>query len=380
VTALYRQVYSRIRADIESHVLPVGERLPIEAQLAAQHRVSAITIKRALGMLRDDGLITRRPRLGTVVVADTVDRQPLPPPRPTFPAIGMVLTNFDDTFGTALLRGILDSAHGHAEVSVHRSDGRIELEDEIIRGLVQRGVEGMILEPTSSQYVSPAVLEMISRQFPVTIVDRALEGVPVSTVSSDHVDGARLLTQHLFDAGHTRIGLVRPMGSVSTLEDRHRGFILAHATHSVPHDQQSVFSAVESTGPSSQTSIDTDVARLREYVASQPQLTAFVACEYNIALMLVEACRLEGLAVPADRSVVCFDHPDLAFDLAHFRFTHARQPQAELGRLALRQTLAQLEAIDRIGKHVLPMTLVEGQSVRRLTTASRGGARGRRSH
>lgn len=44
-----------------------GSTLPTEHELAAMHGVSRITARRALNELADAGLVTRRPRIGTVV-------------------------------------------------------------------------------------------------------------------------------------------------------------------------------------------------------------------------------------------------------------------------------------------------------------------------
>lgn len=368
--ALYRQIYEQLRADIEQGKVAVGQRLPTEAELAGQNDVSTITVKRALDLLREDGLIVRRPRLGTFVITDQVV-DAAGPAAPARPSIGAVLTNFDDTFGTQMLLGMLESTDGRADLSVHRSFGDPDTEDRLIRDLVARGAQGIILEPGSSEYVAPAILELITRRFPLTIVDRLLDRVPVSTVCSDNMAGARQLTEHLFDRGHERIGFVSPPGPISSLAERRSGYILAHATRSVPHDESTEFAEVRSTRPSSTTSMETDIDALRAYLRHHSELTAFVACEYNIALMITEACRREGLSVPDDRSVVCFDHPDLSFDLAAFRYTHMQQQQAQLGAQALRQTLAQLDEPAGIGKHVLPMTLVEGVSTKRRRRSSR---------
>ncbi|WP_261574104.1 GntR family transcriptional regulator [Frankia gtarii] len=48
---------------------PVGSRLPTEEQLCATHGLARETVRRALRRLEDLGMITRRPGLGTTVLA-----------------------------------------------------------------------------------------------------------------------------------------------------------------------------------------------------------------------------------------------------------------------------------------------------------------------
>ncbi len=368
MAALYQQLYERLRTDIEQGRFEVGERLPTEVELARTEDVSTITVKKALDLLRQDGMIVRRPRLGTFVTRqapEAVAPEPVPPSA-ALPLVGAVLTNFDDTFGTHLLGSLLDTAAGSANLVPRRSHGRADVEEQLIRELVASGIQALVLEPSSSEYVAPAVLELITARFPLVIVDRVLDRFPVSTVSSDNPAAARALTEHLFDLGHRAIGFVSAPAHVSTLDERLQGFLMAHATFDVPHDEAATFSEVRSTQPSLDGDLHTDVANLEQFVASRPGLTAFVVTEYNIALLVLEACRRQGLRVPEDRSIVCFDHPDLTFDLSAFRFTHAHQDQEQMGRVALEQALRQIGEPQQIVKESLPVRVVEGASTTRI--------------
>jgi GntR family transcriptional regulator len=63
--------YLLIKERIASGVLPAGGRLPSEPDLAAQHGLSRVTVRRALDGLARDGLITRQPGAGTFVSGRT---------------------------------------------------------------------------------------------------------------------------------------------------------------------------------------------------------------------------------------------------------------------------------------------------------------------
>lgn len=64
---LYEQLYRAVRADIMSGVLAGGERLPSKRQLAANLRVSQITVETAYGQLLAEGYIASEPRRGYFV-------------------------------------------------------------------------------------------------------------------------------------------------------------------------------------------------------------------------------------------------------------------------------------------------------------------------
>lgn len=67
--ALYRQVADKLLAKIDSGHIGIGEALPPEPQLAQQYAVSRHTMREALRILRELGVVDRRPGAGTVVKA-----------------------------------------------------------------------------------------------------------------------------------------------------------------------------------------------------------------------------------------------------------------------------------------------------------------------
>jgi len=66
------KVLFALRADIQSGRYKLGGRLPIEVELATLFDTSRPTLRQALGTLAAEGLIVRRPRTGSVVVATHV--------------------------------------------------------------------------------------------------------------------------------------------------------------------------------------------------------------------------------------------------------------------------------------------------------------------
>jgi len=363
--ALYRRVYEELREAIHTGEFGVGDRFPSESEFTGRFDVSVITLKRALDLLRDDGYILRRPRLGTFVISAVATSTPFST-APRQPLIGCVVTDFDDTFGTRVLGGLLDASNGAVNLLVKRSLGEGELEDDMVRALIQGGVRGLILQPSSSEYVPAAVLELVTQSFPVVILDRVFDGVPVSSVCSDNVAAGRLAADYLLDLGHEHVGLVTSASHVSTVADRLDGFVDAHATRHVPHDPRYEYRGVRSTTPGSKVSPDDDIAELEKFLTANAALTGLVATEYNIAVLLREAARRTNRAVPADLAIVCFDHPDAFYDRAQFRFTHIRQDQASMGREAVRMIIDQLQGPGTVQTSSLVVKLVVGDSTRVL--------------
>src|SRR5215207_7272651 len=63
----YQQIADRLREQILAGALPSGQRLPTEGELAREHAASRITVRAALQVLKQEGLIVTRQGLGSFV-------------------------------------------------------------------------------------------------------------------------------------------------------------------------------------------------------------------------------------------------------------------------------------------------------------------------
>lgn len=64
---LYVQLAGLLRAKIRSGEMPPRSRVPSLTSLAAEYDVADMTVRRALKVLKDEGLIETRPGRGTFV-------------------------------------------------------------------------------------------------------------------------------------------------------------------------------------------------------------------------------------------------------------------------------------------------------------------------
>jgi GntR family transcriptional regulator len=70
----YRQIAEILRRRIESGQYPPGTRIPTESEIVEEFEVARTTARRAVGVLREDGLIYTVPQRGSYVA-----RSPAPP-------------------------------------------------------------------------------------------------------------------------------------------------------------------------------------------------------------------------------------------------------------------------------------------------------------
>jgi hypothetical protein len=67
---IWQQVANDLRAEIESGRLPPGAKLPSEPELSSVYGVAWVTIRSAIGSLKDEGLVTVTLGRGTYVATD----------------------------------------------------------------------------------------------------------------------------------------------------------------------------------------------------------------------------------------------------------------------------------------------------------------------
>src|SRR5215472_1521051 len=84
--AKYQQIADRLRDQIDSGALEPGERLPSEPDLVTQFDASRNTVRLAIALLTNQGLVVTRQGLGTFVTEEArpftalLSRIPTPPP------------------------------------------------------------------------------------------------------------------------------------------------------------------------------------------------------------------------------------------------------------------------------------------------------------
>jgi GntR family transcriptional regulator of arabinose operon len=379
---MYEKIFETVKNQILSKEYGAGERIPSEKELADEYSVSRITSKKALEMLAGEKLIVRIPGRGSFVLdpsgeTGAADSEPSASQltrnagstanRNDCTTIGLVITDFGNSYGTGLIYGMEQASRDNdCFLVLRRSFGIPDNEEESIQKLLKMGVDGLIVFPAQGEYFNAEILKLVIAKFPLVLVDRHLKGVAAASISTDNVTAARVATEYLFGLGHRHIAfLCPPPTDTSAVEDRIEGFIQAHAEQGIMVDKELWVADLFSTLPDSfrdDDNVERDVLRLMEHLRNNPTITAVFAIEYNIALLARAAIERLGMRIPQHISVICFDSPPT--DLGGtYAFTHMRQNEEEMGRLAIEHVLRIKEgqAVTN-NKVTLDAKLVIGQS------------------
>lgn len=364
---LYERLYRHILDEVVAGRLQPGDRVPSEKALAEQFGVSRITSQRALRNLDRAGLVLRVRGKGSFV-ADPLPDLTDPDLRAGDPRgqrastrrIALLVPDVAESYGLALMLAVEERATANGYyLLLRRSRDHREDEDRAIDAFRQAGVDGLIVFPVHGEYHSERLLRLVVDGFPLVVVDRPLRGVGACAVHTDNAQAARELTTYLLDRGHDEVAFVSPPPThTSSIEDRLRGYQRALAQRGQAPARQHVLTTQYSTLPGSfaAAQIASDEAAIRQFLDERPQLRAFVACEYTIALLLADVLRQRRPA--GEYEITCFDSPDDPF--GRTAFTHIEQDQMAMGRTAVDLLTAQFA-----GEEVPPRTIVPHRLVTR---------------
>jgi len=376
---LYEQLYTYVLDEIRGARLQSGDRVPSEKELAEQFKVSRITSKKALEQLVQIGVIERIRGKGSFVSQSLPNLAHLDPsPHTTLShdgavsrrPIGLILPDFSEVYGLKLLHAIEERcSEQDYHLLLKRTYGRREEEEQAIRSFARLGVDGLIVFPVHGEYYNANLLRLALDGFPLVVVDRYLRGIAACAVYTDNTAAACDLTNYLLNRGHARIAFLSPpIKDTSSIEERYQGFATALSQRGLGVAPQYCLTNLFSTLPQSfhGDKIGQDEDTLRSFIAQNPELTAFVVCEYNLALILSDVLASMGKRVPEDYAIACFDSPETPFGAP--LFTHIQQDEPTMGHTAVDLLIGQIRGDDTPARTVIGFHLIEGQSTGRPPT------------
>lgn len=357
---LYEQLYNHVLSHIRAGTLRHGDRVPSETELAQQFNVSRITSKKALSMLEQNGMIERIRGKGSFVRLETAFA-PLPRPDQSTSTsgqlIGVIVPDFSDAYALGMIHAIEETcAAQNLFIAVKRTYGSQDVEKQAIQGLIALGVRGLIVFPVHGEFYNPELLRLVVTRFPIVLVDRHLKGIPASAVYIDNVNASRQLTLHLIAQGCRQIAFVSPPAeNTSTIEERIAGYKIALNERGIAYSADYVLTTLYSTLPKAfeTTHVQRDIATLRDYIQRHPAIDAFVASEYNVALLIAGVIQSLGLS----HKIVCFDSPESP--LFPPLFTHIKQNERLMGQRAVEVLGQHLAGQTETQTHVIDFDFVE---------------------
>ncbi len=272
--------------------------------------------------------------------------------------IGVIIPDLNDLFVLNVVACVEDELRRSNYATVLcdcRSDPA--LEEETVRMLIRRRVDGMINMPVSSS--GEHLRSALDRGIPVVLMDRMVSSLrsQVSAVTVNNLEAGRNAVHRLIWYGHQRIGIIVGPSHIITSQERLQGYRQALLNAGITPDESLVeFSDYTLTG---------GYESAKKLLERNRDMTALFVTNYEMTLGAYTALNELGIRFPDDLSFMGFDDLRLS-RLIRPRLAMVTQPMEEIGRTAARLMLNRIHGRARSPEETmvtLPAGLLEGESI-----------------
>lgn len=241
--------------------------------------------------------------------------------------IAVIVHDISDPYFAEIVRGLEDSAHlHHYQLFISSSDRDPARELAYVRAFLSHRVDAIVFAgggfaDDAYRRELDALLSPFRERNAVVRLSPRPDGEPF--LSPDNHAGGELMTRHLLELGHRRIGFIDGPPGFPPSTERAEGYRSALRAAGIEPENAWV-----ETGHFTEDGGARAAARL---LKRRPRLTALFAANDQMAFGALRELKRRGIDVPGDVSLAGFDDIRMASYL-HPSLTTVRVPMYELGR------------------------------------------------
>jgi DNA-binding LacI/PurR family transcriptional regulator len=357
---LYMQVYEALLNGIKDGSYRSGVLLPSERELSALFNVDRLTVRRSLEMLVNEGLIEKKPGLGSWV-------RSLPPRLSGSVKSGNIVFVLPRSVSRIdrITEPCISSLFYRIEKELARQDFQLiyttVAEDEELPALVlDPQVVGILFVSQVPRRILDKAREL---DLPVVVVNYDDDYFP--SILPDRENGSYEAVSHLIELGHRRIAFISGIPSYSSSRSNYQGY--KHALVDADLDWKS------QSAREGDWTFDGGFRAMKSILEDGEELpTAVFACNDMTALGAIEAVREAEFRVPEDVSVVGFDNVEQGSQ-SNPRLTTVNMDTDLMAKAACQKLVFTIESRQvHSVKIIVPAKLIVRESTARARESGRG--------
>lgn len=319
-----------IRNMIQENKLKPGDKLMTESEFQKLYNVSRHTVRQALNYLENEGIIYKEQGLGSFVAE--------PKAKKKIKEIGVITTFISDYIFPYIIQGIEEelTKAGYSMI-LTSTNNNIDLEKKALEIMIDRPIDGLVVEPTKSSYYNPNLglyLKLKEKGIPIIMINAKYEELDVPQVVLNDYKASFDLTKHLVEQNHTKVGGIFKADDRQGKE-RLKGFIHACYKFGIELLSDNVF--VYETG-----NLDNVLKEVEEKMIRDKKVTGIVCYNDKVATDLLRIIWKSNYKVPDDFSIVSHDNSNLS-TISEVRITGIDHPKNKLGKKAAQTLLNYIE-------------------------------------
>ena len=351
----YQTIADALRAHIQAGKYANADTLPSEFAIAQEYQVSRQTVRHALNILAQDGLIETRQGSGSHIIRAA-------PAGSSCHSVAVIVTYISDYVFPSILREIEDVlSQQECTFIIYATRNQVANERKILSRLLEQPVDGIIVEATKSALPNPNLdlyQKIMAGSTPLVFIHGYYPDLPEPHFVLDaNYDGGLALTRYLAERGHTRIGGIFKSDDIQG-HRRYAGYAAGLRERGLELQDHDVFWF--STG-AKEAFLSGDDTPIRAFLdAALGTVDSFICYNDEIAYFFEQQLQKRGFRIPADVALVSFDDSNLC-QLSPIPITSLSHGGENAGRTAAQMMLKLLR-----GEHCqsvqLPWKLVERAS------------------
>ncbi len=362
----YVKLYNWARTLILSGVLKSGEKMLSEHMLQKKFGVSRQTVRTALNMLEEDGLIKRVRGSGTYISYESGGD------KGDAPHIGLIMSYFADYMFPDIYEGIESVMREKGiGIDVAVTKNKVNSESVYLERFLNSNVSGLIVEGTRSSFPNPNLKlyrELEKRNIPIIFIHNHYSNLNCASVEMADERCSYELTRMLIDYGHRKIGAIFKYDDMQGIE-RYKGFMECMSENDLKINDDCIkwYSTKDFDYQFSRKS-------MLGFMKKTGDCTALIMYNDEIAEKYVEFAESRGVHIPEDISIVSFDNTRLS-ESAELKLTSAIHPKFELGKRAARNLIRMMDSTERRDQNFsyrFPVSISKGNSITEIKQPRHG--------
>lgn len=324
VQAKYVNLMEDIRRKVESRAWNKGDKIPSENELSREYGVSRQTVRKAISVLTNEGILYAEHGKGTFIAQKEFVNK-------NSKNIAVVTTYLSDYIFPRLIQGIDGVLTGEGYSILLKTTGNSRaVEARCLQELLSKEIDGMIIEPSKSQiYCKHTSLyeQLDDYGIPYVFIQGYFSQMSHKPyVLVDDRAGGYEVTKHLLEQGHKHIlGVFKADDTQG--EERHKGYVTALQEAGIAYNPDYVIQF-----HTEDRNIKPHDA-VRQMIRENEKIDAVVCYNDQIAVDAIRAVEECGKRVPEDISVTGFDNSFIAKN-NRIPITTISHPQEKLGMMA----------------------------------------------
>ncbi|MGV6862682.1 MAG: LacI family DNA-binding transcriptional regulator [Putridiphycobacter sp.] len=251
--------------------------------------------------------------------------------------IGVLVPSIVHDFFANVVDGIITEAEKHNYlVVVLQSSESVALEEEKIKLLKNRMVDGILLSVSNETGIKSKLNEISKKGIPIVLFDKIIKSYPCSKVVIDDKKAAYDAVSYLIDKGYKKIAHFGGVLTAQNSIDRFLGYKQALFDHGLKYDSSLVY-----INPNDDD-LNDGYHNAEKLMHEHPDVDAVFAITDLIALGIYKYCHEKNIDIPNDLAVFGFSNWLSSF-IASPQLTTVNQPGFEMGQKATEILLTEID-------------------------------------